>query len=141
MPTRKNFNASKPGEDLRIEMFLSKPRRALFEEFCLLKFHLAPNEDELRARAREIAYAAIDRECLRALTRPGKELLVELHLPETTTTLFTEYFRLKFGHEPTQEELQATAQRLFQEALKQEMITEIELHQPGKISKSQGESF
>jgi hypothetical protein len=59
---RGNTNASKIGEDLRLELFLSKPRRMFFEEWFTLKFgRAALNEDELREAARQIANAAIDR--------------------------------------------------------------------------------
>src|SRR3954462_5051096 len=56
-----NRNAAKPGEELRFEMFLSKPRRMFFEEWFLLKFgRLALGEDELREAARQLANTAID---------------------------------------------------------------------------------
>ena len=44
-----NRNAAKLGDELRFEMFLSKPRRMFFEEWFLLKFgRLSLGEDELR---------------------------------------------------------------------------------------------
>jgi hypothetical protein len=56
-----NRNAAKPGEELRFEMFLSKPRRMFFEEWFLLKFGRLPlGDDELREAARQLANAAID---------------------------------------------------------------------------------
>ncbi len=125
-----NRNAARLGQDLKFEMFLSKTRRNMLEEYCLFKFRHLPPEEELRAIAREIAYAAIDQECIRTLTRPDRELMVELRLSETTTTLFTEYYRLKFGREPTTQELQARAQELFDTTLRQEMVREFEQHQP-----------
>lgn len=70
-----NRNAAKLGEDLRFEMFLSKPRRMFFEEWFLLKFgRLALNEDELREAARQIANSAIDRAIVEEFERhqPGR---------------------------------------------------------------------
>ncbi len=58
---RGNRNASKIGEDLRLELFLSKPRRMFFEEWFSLKFgRAALSEDELREAARQLANTAID---------------------------------------------------------------------------------
>jgi hypothetical protein len=58
---RGNRNASKMGEDLRLELFLSKPRRMFFEEWFTLKFgRAALSEDELREAARQLANSAID---------------------------------------------------------------------------------
>ena len=56
-----NRNAAKIGEGLRVEIYLSKPKRMFFEEWFLLKFgRLALSEDELREAARQLANAAID---------------------------------------------------------------------------------
>lgn len=58
---RGNRNAAKMGEELRLELFLSKPRRKFFEEWFSLKFgRAALNEDELREMARQLANTAID---------------------------------------------------------------------------------
>lgn len=58
---RGNRNAAKMGEELRLELFLSKPRRKFFEEWFSLKFgRAALNEDELREMARQLANNAID---------------------------------------------------------------------------------
>jgi hypothetical protein len=58
---RGNRNAAKVGEELRLELFLSKPRRKFFEEWFSLKYgRAALNEDELREMARQLANAAID---------------------------------------------------------------------------------
>ncbi len=58
---RGNTNAAKIGDDLRLELFLSKPRRMFFEEWFTLKFgRAALNEDELREAARQLANTAID---------------------------------------------------------------------------------
>jgi hypothetical protein len=70
-----NNNAAKIGEELRFEMFLSKPRRMFFEEWFLLKFgRLALGEDELREAARQIANSAIDRAIVEEFERhqPGR---------------------------------------------------------------------
>lgn len=70
-----NRNAAKVGDDLRFEMFLSKPRRMFFEEWFLLKFgRLALGEDELRDAARQLANAAIDRAIVEEFERhkPGR---------------------------------------------------------------------
>ena len=70
-----NRNAAKAGDDLRFEMFLSKPRRMFFEEWFLLKFgRLALGEDELRDAARQLANAAIDRAIIEEFERhqPGR---------------------------------------------------------------------
>jgi hypothetical protein len=57
-----NRNAAKAGEDLRFEVYLSKPRRMFFEEWFLLRFGRPHSgEDELREAARQLASAAIDR--------------------------------------------------------------------------------
>jgi len=57
-----NRNAAKVGEDLRLELFLSKWRRSFLEEWFLLKFgRPAAGEDELREVVRQIANAALDR--------------------------------------------------------------------------------
>jgi hypothetical protein len=70
-----NRNAAKIGEDLRFEMFLSKPRRMFFEEWFNLRFgrpHL--NENELRDAARQLANNAIDRAIVEEFERhhPGR---------------------------------------------------------------------
>jgi len=57
-----NRNAAKVGEDLRLELFLSKTRRGYFEEWFVLRFGRAVfSEDELRETARNLALAAIDK--------------------------------------------------------------------------------
>lgn len=55
-----NRNAAKIGDDLRFEMYLPKFKRTFLEEYFRLKYGRRPTEDELRAVARQIAYAAID---------------------------------------------------------------------------------
>ncbi len=70
-----NRNAAKIGEELRFEMFLSKPRRMFFEEWFLLKFGRLPlGEDELREAARQLANSAIDRAIVEEFERhqPGR---------------------------------------------------------------------
>lgn len=70
-----NRNAAKLGEELRFEMFLSKPRRMFFEEWFLLKFgRLALGEDELREAARQVANGAIDQAIVEEFERhqPGR---------------------------------------------------------------------
>jgi hypothetical protein len=70
-----NRNAAKLGQELRFEMFLSKPRRLFFEEWFTLKFGRLPlGEDELREAARQVANAAIDRAILEEFERhqPGR---------------------------------------------------------------------
>jgi ribosomal protein L29 len=69
-----NRNAAKLGEDLRFEMYLSKIRRNLFEEWFQLKFGSMPNEDDLREAARAIANAALDHEMATEFERhqPGR---------------------------------------------------------------------
>ncbi len=70
-----NTNAAKLGDDLRFEMYLSKPRRMFFEEWFLLKFgRLALGKDELREAARQIANLAIDGAIIEEFERhhPGR---------------------------------------------------------------------
>lgn len=55
-----NRNAAKIGTDLRWEMYLPKFKRTFLEEYFRLTYGRHPTEDELRAVARQIAYAAID---------------------------------------------------------------------------------
>lgn len=58
---RGNRNAVKAGEDLRMEMYLSKYKRAFFEQYFELKFgRPARSDDELRETFRQLAYAALD---------------------------------------------------------------------------------
>lgn len=57
-----NRNAAKVGEDLRVELYLSKIKRGFFEEWFEMTNGRKPySEDELREAARKIATAAIDR--------------------------------------------------------------------------------
>ena len=70
-----NRNAAKLGQELRFEMFLSKPRRMFFEEWFTLKYGRLPlGEDELREAARKLANAAIDRAIVEEfeLHQPGR---------------------------------------------------------------------
>lgn len=131
----------KAGEDLRVDIFLSKPRRKLLEDYYLLKNHRRGDEEELRGVARQVAYAAIERECIRFLTRSraGSPLSLNLELAETTTALFTQYFRLKYGYDPSQSQLENCARQIFESALESEMVSEFEKHQPGTIFGSGGE--
>jgi hypothetical protein len=55
-----NRNAAKLGEDLKLELYLSKMRRGLFEEWFELRFGKVASEDELREAARTIANNAIN---------------------------------------------------------------------------------
>ena len=70
-----NRNAAKLGEDLRIELFLSKPRRLFLEEWFTLKFgRPAFSEDELREAIRTLVNNAINRAIVEELERhhPGR---------------------------------------------------------------------
>ena len=133
----------KAGEDLRVDIFLSKPRRKLLEDYYLLKNHRRADEEELRGVARQVAYGAIETECIQALSksRAGSGLSLTIGLAETTTTLFTQYFRLKYGYEPTQSQLESCARQIFERALESEMVSEFEKHQPGTIFCGGGEVF
>lgn len=55
-----NHNAAKFGEDLRLELYISKIRRNFLEEWFRLKFGRVPSEDELREAVRTIANNAIN---------------------------------------------------------------------------------
>lgn len=70
-----NRNAAKLGQELKFEMFLSKPRRMFFEEWFILKYGRLPlGQDELREAARQLANAAIDRAIVEEFERhqPGR---------------------------------------------------------------------
>ncbi len=70
-----NRNAAKVGEDLRLELYLSKWRRRFLEEWFVLKFgRPATGEDELRETVRQVALAALDRAFVEEFERnqPGK---------------------------------------------------------------------
>ncbi len=70
-----NRNAAKSGQELKFEMFLSKPRRMFFEEWFTLKYGRLPlGQDELREAARQLANAAIDRAIVEEFERhqPGR---------------------------------------------------------------------
>lgn len=57
-----NRNAAKVGEDLRLELYLSKTKRGFFEEwFEMVNGRKPYSDDELREAARRVANAAIDR--------------------------------------------------------------------------------
>jgi hypothetical protein len=61
---RGNRNAAKVGEDLRLELYLSKIRRGFLEEWYELRFGVRPTEDQLRESVRQFANKAIDRAIL-----------------------------------------------------------------------------
>ncbi len=54
-----NRNAAKVGEDLRLELYLSKIRRSFLEEWFFLKFGRQPTQAELKEAVRTIANNAI----------------------------------------------------------------------------------
>ena len=56
-----NSNAAKIGKDLKVELYLSKMRQGLFEEWFELHFGKEPSEDELREAARSITNDAINK--------------------------------------------------------------------------------
>lgn len=59
---RGNRNAAKLGEDLRLELYLSKIKRGFVQEFLELRFgRPARDDEELREVVRQIAYSALDR--------------------------------------------------------------------------------
>ena len=74
-------------------------------------------------------------------SRVGNSLSLNFELAETTTTLFTQYFRLKYGYEPTLSQLESCARQIFERALEGEMVREFEKHQPGTIFGGGGEVF
>ena len=55
-----NRYAAKVGEDLRMELYLSKTRRAFMEKWYELRYGKQPGEVELREAVRRLANAAID---------------------------------------------------------------------------------
>lgn len=55
-----NRYAAKVGEDLRMELYLSKTRRTFMEKWYELRYGKHPGEDELREAVRRLANAAID---------------------------------------------------------------------------------
>jgi hypothetical protein len=70
-----NRNAAKLGEDLRLELYLSKTRRGFLQEFFELRFgRPARDEEELREIVRQIAYSALDRVLVEEFERhqPGR---------------------------------------------------------------------
>jgi hypothetical protein len=72
---RGNRNAAKVGDDLRLELFLSKPRRMFLEEWFTLKFgRAAADEDELREAVRKLANNAINQAIVEEFERhqPGR---------------------------------------------------------------------
>jgi hypothetical protein len=72
---RGNRNAAKLGEDLRLELYLSKIKRGFLQEFFELHFgRPAHDEEELREIVRQIAYNALDRVLVEEFERhqPGR---------------------------------------------------------------------
>jgi hypothetical protein len=53
-------NAAKPGEDLRLELHFSKPRRFFLAQWYEQQYGYKPSDDELREVARRMALTAID---------------------------------------------------------------------------------
>jgi hypothetical protein len=53
-------NAAKPGEDLRLELHFSKPRRFFLAQWYEQQYGYKPSDDELREVARRLALTAID---------------------------------------------------------------------------------
>jgi hypothetical protein len=68
-----NRNAAKPGEDLRIEFYLSKVRRQLLIEWFELRFGFSPNEEQLSEALRQILNTALNHEMVEEFEkhRPG----------------------------------------------------------------------
>ncbi len=67
---RHNRNAAKVGEDLRLELYLSKVRRKFFEEwFEMTTGRKVRDEEELREAVRRLANVAIDRAILEEFER------------------------------------------------------------------------
>ena len=71
---RGNRNAAKLGEDLRLELYLSKIRRGFLEEWYELRNGSKPTEDQLRESVRQLANRAIDQAILEEFERhqPGR---------------------------------------------------------------------
>lgn len=71
---RGNRNAAKVGEDLRVEVYLSKVRRGFLEEWYVMKYGKQPNEEDLREAVRLISSNALTQALIEEFERhqPGR---------------------------------------------------------------------
>ena len=77
----------------------------------------------------------------RNAAKVGEFIRFELFLSKTRSVYLAEWFEMKFGFTPNEEQLKEAARQLAYNAIDSAIIQEFERVQPGRIWSSAGEVF
>ncbi len=76
----------------------------------------------------------------RNAAKVGEDLRFEMYLSKTRRGFLEEWYLLKFGRAASEDELREVARGLANSAIDRALVTEFELHEPGRTTKN-GEVF
>jgi hypothetical protein len=77
----------------------------------------------------------------RNAAKSGEDLRIEFYLSKVRRQLLSEWFELRFGFSPSEEQLREALRQVLNMALDHTMAEEFEKHRPGSTKGGYGEVF
>ena len=77
----------------------------------------------------------------RNAAKSGEDMRIEFYLSKVRRQLLSEWFELRFGFSPNEDQLREALRQILNTALNHEMVEEFEKHRPGSTKGGYGEVF